>query len=485
VALPYMQGSLSASLDQVNWVMTSYIVAAAIMTAPVGWLAHRFGRKQLFLVCVGGFTLASVLCGASQNLYPLIVFRVFQGLCGAALVPLSQSLVIDLYPIQERPRAQSIFGMGVMLGPILGPSLGAVLTDSYSWHWVFLVNLPFGLLALAGLILFMEDAPPEKSLRFDWFGFIALGLAIGALQLALDRGEQVGWLDSQEIVIEFILAGVGFYYFLAHSWTSSDPFIRFEILQDKNFLAGCLFQALMGVLLFGTMSLASPFLQQVAGFPILTAGLVLATRGCGTFIAMMSVRRIMMLIEVRTLMVGGLLLSTLTIWETTLFTNETSPWTFAFVGTVQGFAFGTVFVSLNTLAFLTLPDRVRTYGSAFLTLVRNMASSIGISIVVSQLSENTRRSYSQLAEHINPFNDALKMPDVTGVIDLGTDTGRALTDSIVRLQAQVIGFSDDFRMIMMLSLIAIPVALLIVRPTKATMAARMRPQESLVPHEEM
>jgi DHA2 family multidrug resistance protein len=475
VALPYMQGSLSASLDQVNWVLTSYIVAAAIMTAPVGWLAHRFGRKRLFTLCIAGFTLASVLCGASQTLEQLILFRLFQGMCGAALVPLSQSLVIDLYPFNERPRAQSIFGMGVMLGPILGPTLGAFLTDTYSWHWVFFVNLPFGLLSLAGLLIFLDDAPPERTLRFDWFGFTALAFGIGGLQLALDRGEQVGWLDSTEIVIELTIAAIGLYYFMAHSLTTPEPFIRFEIFKDRNFRAGCLFQGVMGVLLFGTMALASPFLQQVAGFPIMTAGWLLATRGCGTFFAMMTVRRLLLHLETRVTMVFGLILAATTIYLTSRFTNETPPFTIAMVGMIQGFAFGTVFVSLNNLAFLTLPNSLRTYGSSFLTLVRNTTSSIGISVVVSQLSQNTSTSYARLAEHITPFNDALKMPDVARVIDMTTETSLALLSSILHLQAQVMAYSQDFELIMMLAMIAIPIALLIVGPTKAIMRSDTDP----------
>ena len=247
VALPFMQGSLSASLDQVNWVLTSYIVAAAIMTAPVGWLAARFGRKRLFVTCTATFTISSILCGMSQDLTQLVIFRLFQGAAGAALIPLSQSLVIDLYPAHERTKAQSIFGMGIMLGPIMGPTLGAWLTDQYSWHWVFLVNVPFGLVATIGLFIFMEESPPNEKLRFDWFGFAALGIGIGALQLALDRGEQVGWFDSNEIIAYAIVSAVGIYYFFAHSLTTAEPFVRFDLFKDRNYASACIFMAVMAV----------------------------------------------------------------------------------------------------------------------------------------------------------------------------------------------------------------------------------------------
>ena len=235
VALPYMQGSLSASQDQINWVLTSYIVAAAIMTAPVGWIANRFGRKRLFIVCSAGFTIASVLCGLAQDITQMVLFRLLQGVFGAALVPLSQAVMLDSYALHERAKAMAIWGMGVMMGPIMGPSLGAWLTETYSWHWVFFVNLPFGIFTVLGLIIFMDETKKALELRFDWFGFTALAIGIGALQLALDRGEQLGWLESNEIIAEFIIAGIGFYYFLAHSLTTDTAVHPVRAVQGQEF----------------------------------------------------------------------------------------------------------------------------------------------------------------------------------------------------------------------------------------------------------
>src|SRR3954466_15052589 len=306
VALPYMQGTLSASQDQINWVLTSYIVAAAIMTAPVGWIANRFGRKRIFILCSGGFTIASVLCGLAQDISQMVGFRLLQGVFGAALVPLSQTVMLDLYAVHERAKAMSIWGMGVMLGPIMGPSLGAWLTETYSWHWVFFVNLPFGIITVFGLLAFMDETETNAALKFDWFGFGALAVGIGSMQLALDRGEQLGWLESNEIITEAIIAIAGFYYFFAHSLTSNRPFIQFAIFKDRNFVGGCVFMAVMGLVLFSTMALSSPYLQNVIGYPIITAGLLLASRGCGTFVAMMLVGRMMRHIEARTLIIGGL-----------------------------------------------------------------------------------------------------------------------------------------------------------------------------------
>jgi DHA2 family multidrug resistance protein len=461
VALPYMQGTLSASQDQINWVLTSYIVAAAIMTAPVGWIANRFGRKRIFIICSAGFTIASVLCGLAQDIGQMVLFRLMQGVFGAALVPLSQAVMLDSYTLQERAKAMAIWGMGVMMGPIMGPSLGAWLTETYSWHWVFFVNLPFGIFTVLGLVIFMDETKKNIDLRFDWFGFTALAVAIGSLQLALDRGEQLGWLESNEIIAEFIIAGVGFYYFLAHSLTTSKPFIQFALFKDRNFVGGCVFMAVMGLVLFSTMALSSPFLQNVIGYPIITAGLLLASRGCGTFVAMMMVGRMMRYIEARTLIISGLSITCASLYYMTYWTDQTGATEITVISIIQGFGFGLVFVPLSTVAFLTLPNHLRTDGTSMLTLMRNVASSIGISLVISQLTQGTRYNYAILSEHINPFNHAMQMPQVRAMIDMATDKGRAMADVIVRAQAQIVAFSQDYQMVMIFTALAIPLAIMI------------------------
>jgi DHA2 family multidrug resistance protein len=461
VALPYMQGSLSASQDQINWVLTSYIVAAAIMTAPVGWIANRFGRKRIFIICSAGFTVASVMCGVAQDINQMVLFRLLQGVFGAALVPLSQAVMLDSYALHERAKAMSIWGMGVMMGPIMGPSLGAWLTETYSWHWVFFVNIPFGIITVVGLMVFMDETKKDAELRFDWFGFAALAVGIGSMQLALDRGEQLGWLESNEIIIEGIVSIVGFYYFFAHSFTTAKPFIQFALFKDRNFVSGCFFMAIMGLVLYSTMALASPYLQNVIGYPILTAGLLLATRGFGTFVAMMLVGKVMKYIEARTLIISGLALMSLSLFFMTGWTDQTDVTTIIVVSVAQGFGLGLVFVPLSTVAFMTLPNHLRTDGTSMLTLLRNVASSIGISIVIAQLTEGGRRIYAILSEHINPFNGALQMPDVRGMIDLNSDGGRALADAMVTVQAQIIAFSQDYEMVMIITLCAIPLAFLI------------------------
>ncbi len=461
VALPYMQGSLSASLDQINWVLTSYIVAAAIMTAPIGWLADRFGRKKLFVTCVAGFTLASFFCALAQNIEQIVLFRLLQGMAGAALVPLSQSVLLDAYSVEERGQAMAIWGIGVMLGPIMGPTLGAWLTDNYSWHWVFLINLPIGIGTAFGMLVFMEETPRHEHLRFDWYGFIALAIGIGALQLMLDRGEQVGWFDASEIWIETIISIVGFYYFFAHSLTTREPFVRFELFKDRNFISGCVFMVVIGVVLFGTMALVTPFMQNLLGFPIQTAGFLLGSRGVGTLLTMMVAPRLMRLLETRYLITIGLLLTGGTLYVMTGFSLDTTQKTIVIVSIIQGVGLGLLFVPITTAAFLTLPGHLRNSGTSILTLVRNIGSSIGISMMIANLTDKTIEMHARLTESVTPFNNALQMPDVAAHLDVHSQTGLAMLDAIVTQQATLIAYLNDYKLLMILTLAMIPLTLII------------------------
>jgi MFS transporter, DHA2 family, multidrug resistance protein len=461
VALPYMQGSLSASLDQINWVLTSYIVAAAIMTAPIGWIADRFGRKKLFIICVAGFTVASFLCALAQNIEQMVLFRLLQGMAGAALVPLSQSTLLDIYSLEERGSAMAIWGVGVMLGPIMGPTLGAWLTDNYSWHWVFLINLPIGVITVLGMLAFMDETHRHEHLRFDWFGFFALAVGIGSLQLLLDRGEQVGWFGANEIWIETIVSIVGFYYFFAHSLTTPEPFVRFDLFKDRNFISGCVFMVVIGVVLFGTMALVTPFMQNLLGFPIQTAGFLLGSRGVGTLLTMLVAPRLMRLLETRYLILLGLLLTGGTLYYFTEFSLDVTQRMIVVASVIQGVGLGLLFVPITTAAFLTLPENLRNSGTSILTLVRNIGSSVGISMVIANLTDKTTEMHARLIEQVTPFNNALQMPDVTAYLDLHSQTGLAILDGIVTRQAAMIAYLNDFKLLMILTLVTIPLVLII------------------------
>ena len=362
VALPYMQGSLATTQDQINWVLTSYIVAAAIMTSPLGWMATRFGRKKLFIVCTAGFTVASMLCGVALTIEQMVAYRLLQGVFGAALVPLSQAVMLDIFPPAKRGSAMAIWGMGVMLGPIMGPTLGGWLTDSYSWRWVFFVNLPFGILTTAGLWIFMSETPTRRDVPFSWFGFLSLSLGIGSLQMMLDRGEQLGWFESPEIIIEAILSVVGFYFFLADCFTSERPFISVRIFRDWNFSIALVFMFLVGVILLATMALITPFIQVLLNYPVLSSGYLLGTRGIGTFVAMFLVGRLSGKVDARLLIFVGLVLATGSLWLMVGWSLDVPGPTIAINSIAQGFGLGFIFVPLNTIAFATLPGELRTEG---------------------------------------------------------------------------------------------------------------------------
>jgi DHA2 family multidrug resistance protein len=460
VALPYMQGSLSTTQDQINWVLTSYIVAAAIMTSPLGWLATRVGRKKLFIVCTAGFTLASMLCGIAQSIEQMVAFRLLQGVFGAALVPLSQAVMLDAYPPARRGSAMAIWGMGVMLGPIMGPTLGGWLTEYYSWRWVFFVNLPFGILTVLGLSAFMTESPVRRDVPFSWFGFLSLSLGIGALQMMLDRGQDLGWFGSGEIVAEAILTIVGFYFVLVDSTTSKRPFVAVRIFRDWNFSVALVFMFLIGIILLATMALVTPFIQNLLGYPVLASGYLLGTRGVGTFFAMMLVGRLLGKYDARILIFIGLILSTASLWVMVGWTTDTSSATIAIDSVVQGVGLGFVFVPLNTVAFATLPSALRTEGAALWTLIRNIGSSVGISIVIAQLTNMVTTFHSQLVEHVTPFNDALHLPDTVTLA--GQSFGAlARLDGLVTQQAAIIAYSNDFLLMTFVSLSAFPLLALI------------------------
>jgi DHA2 family multidrug resistance protein len=465
VALPYMQGNLSATQDQINWVLTSYIVAAAIMTPVTGFLAARFGRKRLFLVSVAGFTAASVLCGMAGSIEQMVAFRLLQGVFGAPLVPLSQSVLLDSYPKEKHGSAMALWGVGVMVGPILGPTLGGWLTEYYNWRWVFYINLPVGILTFLGLSGFLTESKISK-FPFDWFGFLTLSVFIGAMQMMLDRGEQVDWFSSAEIVIEAALTGLCLYLFIVHTLTSERPFIDPKMLRDRNFAVGLIFIFLVGIILLATLALLTPYLQNLMGYPVLTAGLVMAPRGMGTMAAMIIVGRIINRVDPRALVLTGLALTAFALWEMTGFTPNVSQGTLIRTGIVQGFGLGFIFVPLSTITFATLAPEYRTQAASLFSLVRNIGSSIGISIVIFLLGHNAQVMHAELVEHVTPFNHALQMPDVARIWNLATTAGRAALNAEITRQSTIIAFVDDFKLMMFVALAAMPLVL-VLRRTRA------------------
>ena len=465
VALPYMQGSLSATYDEITWVLTSYITAAAIMTAPVGWLAARFGRKYLFITCLIGFTATSMMCGAAQSLPQMVAFRILQGIFGAALVPLSQSTMMDIYPMEQRGQAMAIWGMGVMVGPILGPTLGGYLTEMYNWRYVFYINLPFGILATLGLLFFMPRSHPNFNLKFDWIGFGVLSLGIGGLQMMLDRGQDQDWFGSSEVIAELVLGLLGVYLFVVHMFTGKRPFIPPAIFRDRNFSAGVVMMFAAGTILVSSSSLMAPWLQNLANYPVETAGLVMAPRGIGTMSAMLIGGRLASKIDARKLMAGGILALVWSIWEMTTWTPDVSEMRIALTITVQGAGLGFLFIPLQVLAFATLAPQYRTDGASLFSLFRNIGAAIGVSVTSSMLAHNTQVLHATIGAAVTPFNRALQDGGaVQRMWDPATQHGAALLDHVVNQQAQITAYVDDYKMMIFTTLPSLLLLLLMRKP---------------------
>src|SRR6185503_6247810 len=363
VALPYIQGSVAASADQINWVLTSYIVAAAIMTPPSGFLANRFGRQRVLMVAVAGFVIASVLCGMAQSLSQIVAFRLLQGFFGAALVPIAQSILLDVYTPEERGSAMALFGVSVMVGPVLGPVIGGWLTDHYTWRWVFYINVPLGALAFTGISFFLRETKTSAATKLDWLGFGSLSIAIAAMQVFLDRGAQLDWFSSFEILIEAVVCASALYIFLVHTFTAKNSFVNPKLFLDRNFSVGVLFIFIVGITYLASLALLTPYLQTLMGYPVVTAGLVMGPRGLGTMTCMFLVGRLIGRIDIRLLLMTGLLLTAWAMYDMTGWNPNVSQWTIAVTGFIQGAGLGFLFVPLTTVTFATLPPEQRADGT--------------------------------------------------------------------------------------------------------------------------
>jgi DHA2 family multidrug resistance protein len=473
VALPYMQGSFSASYDEITWVLTSYITAAAIMTAPVGWLATRFGRKPLFVVCILGFTVASMLCGAAQSLAQIVGFRLLQGMFSAALVPLSQATLLDIYPAERRGFAMAIWGMGVMIGPIMGPTLGGFLTEHYNWRWVFYINVPFGVLAAAGLLIFLPGTREKNTSRFDWLGFAVLSTGIGALQLMLDRGQVLDWFSSREIIVECVLAGLGFYLFAVHLFSTRQPLLRPVLFRDMNFLSGLVMMFAVGTLLVSSLALMTPWLQVLSDYPVETAGLIMAPRGLGNFTAIMISGHLATRVDPRYLVGAGLILLCWSFYIMTGWTPDVSQYDIVLTIVLQGFGLGLVFMPLQVLAFATLAPALRTEGAALFALLRNIGAAIGVSVTSTVLARNTQALHEVIGATVTPFNRALA---AVRAFNPHTHHGVALLDQVVNQQAQIVAYANDYVLLICTTLPA-ALLLLVMRKPRQVTAVEAEPAE--------
>jgi MFS transporter, DHA2 family, multidrug resistance protein len=468
VALPHMQGSLSASQDQIAWVLTAYIVAAAIATPLTGWLVDRFGQKNVFLASVIGFTVASAICGLANSLTEIVLARLLQGVFGAALVPMSQMVLMDINPPQKQGSAMAIWGVGVMVGPILGPTLGGWLTESYSWRWVFFINIPVGALATYGIWRYIRPAPATRRVQFDMFGFASLSLTVGALQILLDRGEQNDWFSSTETWIEVVVLIVACTYFVAHTaLTRADKsFFDYRLLRNGNYVTGLLFIFIVGLVLYATRALTPTMLENLMDYPVATTGLVTAPSGLGTMLSMLIAGRLIGKVDLRLILFMGFSISAIALWQMTRYTLVLAQSDIVWPGVLQGIGVGLVFVPLSAATFATLSPAMRAQGTAIFSLVRNVGSSIGISMVQTILERNSVAVHASLVERVTYASPAWNNPAVASAYDLNRPGGVAALDAVVSQQASMIAYVNDFRLMLYLTVAVIPLLLFIKAPRR-------------------
>ena len=457
VALPHMQGSLGATQDQIAWVLTSYIVVSAIATPLTGWIAGRMGRTRAFIVSVGIFTATSILCGIATTLPQIVIFRVMQGAAGAILTPLSQSILLSAYPRHETARAMGIFSIGVMVGPILGPIVGGWLTEEYSWRWCFYINVPIGLASMLGALIFVQETDTTQSRGLDWFGFAFLSLAIGAFQLVLDRGEQQGWFQSPEILVESALAVFGLYMFVVHSMTTKNPFIDVRLFADRTYVIGVSIMALIFMVYLGALVLVPQLLQLEMNYPVFTAGLATSPRGLGMIAMFIFIGRFGKRVNPRWFIGIGMILNGISLYLMSRWNLTVGMEQIVWTGVLQGFGMGAISLPVATVAFSTLSDELRTDGSAFFSLMRNMGGAIGVAVVSSRIVELTQIHHGYLSEFMTPFRH-LPMPGLNGGAAM-----QVMNFTITR-QAGMIAYVNGFLLLAIVSVAMLPLVFFLRTP---------------------
>ena len=471
VAIPHMQAALGATPDEISWVLTSYIVASVVAMPITGWLADRIGSRRLFILSTAGFVAASMLCGMAQNITQMVLFRALQGAAGAFISPLSQAAMLDINRPSRQPQMMAVWGMGVMIGPILGPIIGGWLTDNWNWRWVFYVNVPLGAVALAILIAELPSREIIKR-RFDLFGFSLIAIAITALQLLLDRGNHLDWFESGEIWLYFIAIVSAVWIGAVHFKTSRQQTLFTKaIFANRNFSVAMLFMVVMGMVMFASMALLPSMLQRLFGYSVMGTGWAMMPRGVGTLLAMqfsgvLSRRGV----DPRLVMVSGLLLTSLSFWQMSAWSLEVDKFHIVTIGFIQGCGIGLLFIPINTTAFATLTPALRTEASSLLNLSRSLGASMGISITTALLSRNLQSSHSDLASHVTASLTALVDFSALDRFQQFGTAALSVIDAEVNRQAAMIAYIDNFYLMLWLSLAALPLVLLM-RPIGAARVA--------------
>ena len=442
------------------------------MAIPItGWLSDRIGSRNLFLAAIVGFVIASMLCGMATSLAEMVAFRILQGIAAAFMNPLGQTVMMDIHPKSKQAGAMAIWGMGIMVGPILGPIIGGFLTESYNWRWCFYVNVPVGSACFA-ILWALLPTRERRTRRFDLFGFSMLAIAISSLQLMLDRGQTNDWFDSWEVWIEAMVALAAGWMFFVHQFTGKTIMFERVIFADRNLIAGVGFMFVVGVLSTATMALLPLMLQSLFGYPVLSAGMLLVPRGLGVIPSMWLAGRLGARgIDPRLLIGTGLMLITLSLWDMTGWTLNMSAGYFVTSGVIQGIGLGMIFIPLNVLAFATLPASLRTEGASLTTLARSVGGSIGISVVTALLAKNIQTQHEVLGAHLPDPGLLANDPLAASLTGSSTDTVLAIANGFVNQQASMVAYLDDFKLMMILTACSLPLVLLLRRPKGPAVAA--------------
>lgn len=461
VALPHMEASLGATHESITWVLTSYIIAAAMAIPLSGWLTGAIGIRRLFLLSIALFVGASMLCGVARTLPLMVAARVAQGAGGAFLGPLGQTIMLDINRPSEHGKAMSVYGMGVMVGPILGPILGGWLTENFDWRWVFYINVPVGLLSFAGMWALMPDSTAEPR-RIDLVGWALIATALGAFQLMLDRGEHVDWFNSTESWIEAGIAASAFWVFGVHNVTARLPLFPMAILRDRNLMVGAVMILVIGLVQLSTIALLPSMLQILFGYPVLTTGLVLASRGIAVMISMWVASRVMHKVDTRLLIAIGMILIDVSLWQMSGWSSDMDWRPIVMNGMVQGLGLGFIFVPLTVLAYATVEPRYRADATGLYTLFRNTGGSVGIAIATAVFARNSQISHADLAAHVTPYNLPVDPTLLTAAGNAGEAT-MEVVNGVVSGQAAMIAYIDDFHMMMLAGIAALPLVLFLRR----------------------
>ncbi|MGE0765191.1 MAG: DHA2 family efflux MFS transporter permease subunit [Hyphomicrobiaceae bacterium] len=469
--LPQIQGAMSATPDEVSWIVTFNILAIAIATPMTGWLVARFGRRNTMCTCVAGFVFSTLMCGLSPSLETLIFWRIAQGAIGAPTVPLAQSILLDIFPKERHRFVMGINGMGTILGPIIGPALAGQIAEDLGWRWAFFMLVPVSLISFAGLFLLLPRDRQTTGARLDWIGFLSLSTAIGCLQFVLSRGPRLDWLQSQELVVASWAGVIAFWVFLGHSLTAKQkPFLDLRLLRNRNLVLGFIVVSVFGMLAFTPMVVLPTLLRQHVGYPDALVGWVIGSRGVGGLIGFFVAMWIDRLDPRLSMATGFLLLALCGLWLTGI-NLDVTPWELALNGMVQGMCIGIVFVPLSIITFSDLDPRLRPEALGIFHLLRNIASSLFISVTIAEIVASTGTNYARLVEAINPFNPALGLPWVMGAWDAETTPGLARLGREITRQASLIAYINAFGLFTIVASCAIPFALLFKRAVPQPAAA--------------